>query len=191
VRAWLKNKNFDEKYLLPICCLINNWNCSDLTCFDDIEILQYNSISAFIKKEKNILKIAANEVNSDVWREKNLDKVVYYYYNILQQKKSDESIRASSSSTSSDKNHWERKGFTLAPICDIKRYFVTIGKEGLTCLLNNAAKLVKMPKRKPQTAVLKNDTVEMKLSKHILIDAEIESDWLHAFNFCINEYMLR
>jgi hypothetical protein len=128
------------------------------------------------------LRIPDNEVSTNLWREKNLDKVCYYYYNILHQKELDESIRASSSSSSSDKNHWERKGFTLAPICDIKRHFVTIGKEGLTCLLNNARKLVKMPKRKPHTIILKNDTVAMKLAKNIIIDAEVESDWLYAFN---------
>ena len=138
VRAWCTMRDLGKGAVHALTCAINGWATATIGP-------AHPDAFAFITQERAALGIASNEVNSERWREEHLDRVVRYYHHIL--------VRAAAAATaataaaaaaaatvpaSSSSPGFVQRGFTLAPVCHIKRHFVTLDKKVLEALLKAA-----------------------------------------------------
>jgi hypothetical protein len=159
VRSWCATAGAPHKTdVTPILAAINGW-----TCARPMPVLA--GLTAFIAAERaalGLVGLAAGEKPDVTWRGKNLDKVVRYYYHILGAQAAHTVVararqaaaRADAELTGKDEVRvFFPRGFSLAPICAIKRHSVTIDKLVLAGL-NRAAIGLKPYARPPPGVVI-------------------------------------
>jgi hypothetical protein len=127
VRSWLERSALPVDAMWPILCAINGWTCRT-------PLPTSPTIAEFVNAERAVLGLGAGVVCNEAWRKVNLERVVRYFHHILRAKDVEGAVEAG---TVDDDGHvWGRRGFSLAPICKIKRHFVTIDAKVLLALMH-------------------------------------------------------
>ena len=97
-------------------CAVNGWNCKTPLPPDQ-------AVAQFVTAERAALGLQPGQSCDERWRKANLPAVVRYYYRIL--------VAAAA--------HPLARKFSLAPLCSIKRHFVTIDTKILRALVGDKA----------------------------------------------------
>ena len=149
VRAWCGTAGSPfATDVTPILAAINGWVSTK-----PLPVL--TGLDAFIATERAALGLAAGETPNEAWRADNLPKVVRYYHHILRAQEAHTAaatarqavaLALAEASGKDQVRIFFPRGFTLAPICDIKRHFVTIDKEVLGYLNATALALHRLAK---------------------------------------------
>jgi hypothetical protein len=129
VRSWLTRCALPVDAAWPVLCAINGWSCRT-------PLPTSPAIAEFVNAERTVLGLGAGGVCNEAWRKANLESVVRYYHHILRVKDVEGAVEAD---TADGEGHvWGRRGFTLAPVCKIKRHFVTIDARVLQALMRSS-----------------------------------------------------
>jgi hypothetical protein len=128
VRSWLERNALPVDTMWPIFCAINGWTCRT-------PLHTSPAVADFVSEERAVLGLGAGVVCNEAWRKVNLESVVRYFHHILRAKDVEDAVVATGAAEDDEGCTWGRRGFTLAPICKIKRHFVTIDAKVLLALM--------------------------------------------------------
>lgn len=117
VARWCVEHGLAKKVVGSVCGAIKGWTCGEVP-----EVAKL-----FIDEQRSTLGLAPGEAVNEQWLRSHTPAVLYYYYKTLQYLQQFKDARL----------------FTLAPVCRIKRHFITIDSRVLRSMLKNVKHLLR------------------------------------------------